>query len=144
MAKARTRKSEAVLPGNKKATAATEARIWHIANKITNSGCSRLDCLEYMQNEWGLSIAQANRYYYGALRLFVPENPEQYREALINRNFDTVERILQRALERNDLTNANAAIKILNQMLGVGQKAIEINDKDAAGENRTIKISFTD
>ena len=141
---ARAKKNEAVLPGNKKSTAATAARIWEIAKMITNSGMSRMDVVDFIQSEWGLSETQANRYYYGALKLFIPEDPEKYREALIARNFSTVEKILQKALERNDLTNANAAVKILNQMLGAGQKAVEIQDKDSGGGDRPIKISFAD
>lgn len=143
-AQARAKNSPAVLPGNKKSTAATAARIWDIAKRITYSGSSRIDCLDFMKTEWGLSDTQASRYYYAALKLFIPEEPEKYREALINRNFSTVESILQKALDRNDLTNALGAAKILNQMLGVGRKAVEIKDKEGTPEERTITISFTD
>lgn len=144
MAKARARNSSMLLPGTKKATAATEARLYEVARLITNSGYSRMDVIDYCAENWNISRSRAEKYYYGALHALIPDNPEQYREALIQRNFNTAEGILKKALERNDLTNANAALKILNAMLGVGQKAVEIKDKEGTPEERTITISFSD
>ena len=140
------RTSKAVMPGNKKSTIATQARIWECAKLIVNSGYSRLDVIDYIVENWGIGQSRAEKYYYAALHLMMPEEKdrEQYREILIQKNFNTAENILRRALERNDLTNANAALKILNQMLGVGQKAVEIKDKEGTPEERTITISFTD
>ena len=63
---------------------------------------------------------------------------------LINRNFAVAETILQKALDSNNLKAANEALKILNQMLGVGGKQVEIKDNDSEGQDRTITISFND
>jgi len=144
--KAKPRTSEAVMPGNQKSTAATQARIWECAKMIANSGYSRLDVIDYITENWEIGKSRAEKYYYAALNLMKPkeEDKERYREILIEKNFTTAETILRKALERNDLTNANAALKILNQMLGVGQKAVEINDKDSGGEDRKIVITFND
>lgn len=144
--KAKPRTSEAVMPGNQKSTAATQARIWECAKMIANSGYSRLDVIDYITENWDIGQSRAEKYYYAALNLMKPkeEDKERYREILIEKNFNTAETILRKALERNDLTNANAALKILNQMLGVGQKAVEIRDKEGTPEERTITISFTD
>lgn len=144
MARQRQRKTEAVLPGNKKSTAATEIRIYELTEKIVNSGWTRLDVLKYVQEEWGLSEVQAQRYWTAAVNYCRPKDPEKYREALINRNYDILESILKKALERNDLKEAINAVKAINQMLGVGGKSVEIKDKDSQGEDRKIIISFGD
>lgn len=144
MARQRLRKTEAVLPGNKKATMSTELRIVEIADKIVKDGWGRMDCMKFVQDEWGLSEKQSERYYYGALNYLKPDEPDKYREALINRNFSVLEGILKRALDNNDLKTANDVIKTMNQMLGVGGKQVEIKDKDSQGEDRKIVISFND
>lgn len=144
MAKAKARNSSVTLPGAKKATAATEARLYEISRLIVDSGYSRTDVIDYCSENWGISRSHSEKYYYGALHSLIPKNPEQYREALVARNFNLAENILKKALERNDFTNANAALKILNSMLGVGSKAVEIKDKEGTPEERTITISFND
>lgn len=138
------RKSDAILPGNKKSTISTEIRIVEIADLIVKKGYSRIDCMKFAQDEWGLSEKQSERYYYGALNYLKPDEPDKYREALINRNFSILEGILKRALDSNDLKTANDVVKTMNQMLGVGGKQVEIKDKDSQGEDRKIVISFND
>ena len=142
MAKKGLRKTEALLPGNKKASVSTELRIYELSDKIVNSAWTRLDILRYVMEEWGLSETQAQRYWIGAVNYLRPKEPEKYREALINRNIDVLETILKKALEANNLKEANNAIKIINSMLGVGGKQVEIKDKDSEGEERRIVISF--
>lgn len=138
------RKTEAVLPGNKKSTVSTEVRIYELSDLIVNSGWTRLDIMNYIQQEWGLSDTQANRYWLAAVNFLRPKDPEKYREALINKNIDLLEMIIRRALEANNLKEANNAIKILNQMLGAGGKQVEIKDSDSGGQDRIITISFND
>ena len=138
------RKTEISLPGNKKASPATEVRIIEVADLIVKKGYGRMDCMKWVQENWGLSEKQSERYYYAALKYLKPKDPDKYREALINRNFAVAETILQKALDSNNLKAANEALKILNQMLGVGGKQVEIADKDSAGEDRKIVISFND
>lgn len=140
----RPRKSEALLPGAKKATVATEARIIEIAEKITKDGYGRQAIMKYIKDEWGLSDSQAERYYYSALKYLVPADAEKYREALINRNFCVMESMLQSALERNDLKTALDIVKVMNNLLGVGGKQVEISDKGKDGEEKKIVISFND
>lgn len=140
----RPRKSEALLPGTKKSTVGTELRLYEIADKIVKNGYGRMGCIDYMVKEWGISEKQAEKYYYGALNYLRPENPEKYREALINRNFTVLENLLQTAIERNDIKTAADVVKILNSMLGVGGKQVEIKDKDGSGGDRKIVISFGD
>lgn len=136
----RPRKSEALLPGAKYATVATTVRIYDLAEKIVKEGMGRMACIKYAKEEWGLSDTQAERYYYGALGFLKPEDEEKYREALIARNFGVLEGLLQKAIDANDVRAAADVVKIMNQMLGVGSKSVEIND----GKNNVIKVSFGD
>ena len=142
--KSRARKSEAVLPGNKKSTVATEVRIYEIAELIVKRGWGRQACMEYARTQWELSDTQAERYYYGALNYLMPKDPDKYREVLIGRNFSVLEQLLQGAIDRNDTKVALDVVKAMNQMLGVGAKQVEINDKDAEGGEKKIVISFSD
>lgn len=144
MAKRALRKTEAVMPGNKYSTVSTELRIYELSDRIVNSGWTRLDILKYIQGEWGLSDTQAQRYWMAAVNYLRPKDPEKYREAIINKNIDLLEMIIRKALESNNLKEANNAIKTLNSMLGAGQKSVEISDKDSSGEDRKIVISFND
>lgn len=136
-------KTEVSLPDTKgKSKASTEVRIYQIAEKIVKEGCARMDIIDYCQKEWGLSQTQAIRYWTSALAYLRPDNPEEYREALINRNFNVAEEILHRALEANNLKAASEALRILNSMLGVGSKAVEVRDKDGLGNDRVFTITF--
>ena len=130
------------LPDTKHSRASVEARIYLIAEKIVKEGCPRLDVINYCKENWGLSKTQAIRYWTSALEFLRPENPEQYRESLINRNFNIAEEILHRALENNNLKEANNALRIINQMLGVGGNKVEVKDKDSGGNDRTFTITF--
>lgn len=144
MGRPKLRKTEVTLPGNKKATPATEIRIIEVADLIVKKGYGRMDCMKWIQENWELSEKQSERYYYAALKYLKPKDPDKYREALISRNFALAETILQKALDSNNLKAANEALKILNQMLGVGGKQVEIKDNDSEGQDRTITISFND
>lgn len=136
------RKGTPTLSKAKTSSISTQARIYELAEMIVNSAQTRQQILKYCKEKWELSDTQSDRYYYSALKYLQPKNPELYRELLIERNFNIGERILQKALESNNLKAANEALKILNSMLGVGGKNIEINDKDANGNDRVFKISF--
>ena len=138
-------KAPVTLPDTKgKSKASTEVRIYAVAEKIVKEGCTRLDIIKYCKDEWGLSETQAVRYWTSALHYLRPENPEEYREALIARNFNVAEEILHRALDANNLKAAAEALKILNAMLGVGSKAVEIKDKDGNGNDRVFTITFSE
>lgn len=138
------RKTDAHLPETKKSKVNTELRIYDLSEKIVSSGWSRQDCFRYMQREWGLKDTQCQRYWRGALNYMTPEDPERYRELLVNRNYEILENMLRKALDSNNLKVANEIIRTMNQLLNVGGKKVEITDRDGAGEQRTFIISFGD
>lgn len=138
------RKNGVALPETKSCKPSTEMRVYDLADRIVMSGWSRSDCFKYMQEEWGIKRTQCQRYWIGALNYMTPEDPEKYRTLLLNRNFELLDTIIRKALESNNLKAANEAIKIMSQMLGVGNKKVEINGKDSGGNPQTFVISFTD
>ena len=140
----RARKDDAKLPDSKRSSVATAARIYELAELITKNGYGRMAIKKYAEEKYGISNTQSERYWQAALKFLMPENPEQYREALVGRNFAVLEQLLQKALDDNDTKVALDVVKVMNSLLGTGGKQVEINDKDGAGEPRTIKISFTD
>ena len=125
------------LKGSQKPTLATQLKIQEVAELITNKGYGRLACLKYCKEKWNVSETQADRYYSAALIYLRPDNPEEYREALIARNFGILEGMLQKALENNDLGNATQIVKVMNTMLNVGDKKIALET-----ENTKIVVSF--
>ena len=132
------------LRDSQKSTLSTQLKIQDIAGVIAEKGYGRLACMKYASEKYGMSQAQAEKYYYGALNYLRPDNPEQVREALIARNFSVLEKLLQDSIDRADTKVALDVVKVMNQMLSVGGKQVEIADKEADGSEKKIIISFSD
>lgn len=129
------------LKDNKKPTLVTEARIRDLADRIINSGYTKWDAVEFAQQTYNIGKGQALKYYYASLRYLTPDDPVQYRESLIERNFQLLETVLRRALEAGNLKEANNALKLMNDMLGAGgNKRFEVETPDKT----RIAITFTD
>jgi len=122
----------------------TELRINYITDALVKSAWTRYDVVQYCKDTYGLSETQGEKYYTAAVKNILPKNPEAYRETLIARNMATLENMLKKCLDRENFKQANEVIKTINSMLGVGGKQVEIKDKDNKGDERTIKISFSD
>ncbi len=123
---------------------ATQARIAEVARHIAQDGWTYRECVDWIQEHYGVKKTQAERYYYGACHTLIPDDPEEYRRVFLERNLTTLERMLQDALNDHNLKEANNIIRTINQMLGVGGKQVEIKDKDALGRDKVITISFVD
>ena len=129
---------------NKSSTLTTQIRIREVAELIAKKGYSRQACIDYIEEKWGVGRTQSDKYFRAAVEYLIPGDGEEYRKNLIAKNMAILETMLQTALDRNDLQNANSIINTINKMLGVGSKQVEIKDKDAAGYDKTITISFND
>lgn len=140
----RPRKSDATLAHAERSTIATTARVYELAELIVKEGYGRLAVKKYAEEKYGIGDTQSERYWVAALKYLMPENPEQYREALINRNFTVLESLLQKALADNDTKVALDVVKVMNTLLGAGSKQVEIQDKDSGNNDRKITISFGD
>ena len=133
-----------VLRDSQQSKLSTQLRIQDVATQIAEKGYGRLACMKYVAEKYGLSEIQGEKYYYGALKYLRPDNPEEYREALINRNFSVLEKLLQDAIDHNDTATALNVVKVMNGMLNVGGKQVEISDKEKDGTEKKIVISFSD
>ena len=119
----------------------SEVRIRDIADKIVNQGYTKWDAVQFAVDTYKISKGQALKYYYASLKYLTPEDPAQYRESLVERNFQLLETILHRALEEGNLKEANVAVKLMNDMLGAGgNKRIEMETPDKT----RIQITFND
>lgn len=126
-----------VLRDSQKSQLSTQLKIQELASVIAEKGYGRLASMKYVSDKWGLSEKQAEKYYYGALNYLRPEDPDKYREALIARNFGVLENMLQKALENNDLASATQIVKVMNTMLNVGDKKVQLEQGDTR-----ITVSF--
>ena len=120
---------------------ATQVKITFLAEKMVKEGWTRYDVMQYCRNDWGLSQCQSERYYKAACNTLLPTNDEEWRNALLARNFTTLEELLKKAIERDNLKAATEVVKVLNTMLGVGGKQTVITD-ETADSKRTIVINF--
>lgn len=132
------------LRDTQKSTLATQLKIQELASVMAEKGYGRLASMKYASERWGISEKQAEKYYYGALNYLRPDNPEEYREALIARNFSVLEKLLQDAIEHNDTPTALSVVKTMNGLLGVGSKQLEVAEKSTDGGEKRIVISFND
>lgn len=144
MPKKKEKTTTPVLRDSQKSTLSTQLKIQELANVMAEKGYGRLASMKYASDRWGISQAQAEKYYYGALNYLRPDNPEEYREALIARNFSVLEKLLQDAIEHNDTPTALNVVKTMNGLLGVGSKQLEVAEKSTDGGEKRIVISFND
>lgn len=112
------------------------------AEEIAKTAMPRRTAIKWAAERYGVAESTASSYYAAAMRYLRPSNPEKYREEIIDKNFAILERMLQTALKRGDLKNANAIINTLNRMVGIGGNKVEIKDDGPSGETKTITISF--
>lgn len=144
MPKKKEKTTTPTLRDTQKSTLATQLKIQELANVMAEKGYGRLASMKYASERWGMSQSQAEKYYYGALNYLRPDNPDQYREALIARNFSVLEKLLQDAIDHNDTPTALNVVKVMNGLLGVGGKQLEVAEKDKDGGEKRIVISFND
>ena len=118
----------------------TKHKVEEIALEIAKTAMPRATAIQWIVDRYGYSEKTARGYYQTAMRYLRPDDPAEYRNQLIDRNFATLEELLYTAVQRNDLKNANAIIRTINSMCGIGGKQVEI--KRDVDNVETITISF--
>ena len=135
--------NKAVVPlrnDGKSPTKLTQARIVEVAKGIAK-GWSRLTALEKIQDMYGVSEAQAEKYYSSAIKWLVPDDPE-FRQQILNKNVTRLETMIEQAQANGERKVANELIRTLNQMMGVGGNRVMIGEQDADGNQKVIEITF--
>ena len=125
------------IEGSKRATLPTQTKVIELAKQIVDKGYGRQAAVAYAMEHFKVGRDQGERYYYAAISYLRPDNPEEYREALIARNFGVLESMLQKALDNNDLGNATQIVKVMNTMLNVGDRKVALET-----DNTKIIVSF--
>lgn len=120
----------------------SKMKIEEFASEIAKTAMPRRNAIKWAVERYGVAEATASMYYAAAMRYLRPEDPQKYREELIERNFAILEEMLQTALKRNDLKNANAIINTINRMVGIGGNKVVINEEAPSGTSKTVTISF--
>lgn len=127
---------------SKKPTERKKVLIEEFAAEIARTAMPRRAAMKWAAERYGIAETTASNYYAAAMRYLRPDDPHKYREELIDRNFAILEEMLQTALKRGDLKNANSIINTLNRMTGVSGNKVEIKDENPTGTSKTITISF--
>lgn len=120
----------------------TERRIMEIADMI-NNGAQRTTCVQYMMDNWGFrDISQPSKIFNAAIRYLMPDNPEEYREQMIAKNFSRLEAIIEKSMNDRNYRVAREAIAEVNKMLGLGGNKVQIGQQTPDGTQQMIQISF--
>lgn len=120
----------------------TERRIMQIAEMV-NNGAQRTTCVKYMMDEWGFKdISQPSKIFNAAIRYLMPDDPQEYREQMIAKNFSRLEKIIEQSMKDKNYRVAREAIAETNKMLGLGGNKIQIGQEQADGTKQMIQISF--
>lgn len=139
----RERKSGLVLANSKdnpQSTPATEAKIMEVA-KMISEGNTRETCIKYVMESKGVNHRQGEQYYASAMRYLIPDDMDGYKEEVIAKNFERLEKIVERGMKNSaDLRLAKEAIAELNRMCGIGgNKVTMAKSKDG---DEMIQITF--
>lgn len=120
----------------------TERRIMEIADMV-NGGAQRATCVKYMMDEWGFKdISQPSKIFNAAIRYLMPDDPEEYREQMIAKNFSRLEKIIEQSMKDRNYRVAREAIAETNKMLGLTGSKINIGQESPDGNKQIIQISF--
>lgn len=118
---------------NSKPKLDTQDRLWEMAEYLSK-GNGRLSTGEYFAEKWGLEPSTViSKYYYTALKMLQPTAMDEYKKGLIQQNIDRLELIIEDTMKTKGIayTNAIAAIKELNKMLGLGDgKMVAVETPD--------------
>lgn len=134
--------SSVKVANNKLPSSVSLAKVIELS-KFLSRGKSRQYVIDYAINHYDVNEAQAKRYYSAAVRYLVPEDAEEYRQGLIQANFDRLETIVERAMEEGDWKNARETVAEINKMLGITKDGISVGiQTDKANDTQQVIIRF--
>ncbi len=111
--------------------------------RLIAKGKTRATVLEHLQEQYGLARTSCPRYYRLALEYLNPENCEEARREIINKNTARLETIIEECMDKGDekhLRLAKDAIAELNKLAGVGGSGVTIARDDKGQE--IINVTF--
>lgn len=111
--------------------------------KMVAEGKTRATIIETLQEKYGMTYSTARNYYTDGVRFLLPRSEAKYRNELIAKNIARLEKIVESAMERNELRTAVTAIETLNKMIGIGNGGFQIAvNQDPENKTQQIYIKF--
>lgn len=117
---------------------ATQARVMMVARMIT-AGKSRETIQDYIKKNFNVEERQARAYYTAAMRYLMPEDEEEYRNALIQANLSRLETIVEKCMSGKYYKEAISAIKEMNNVIAPRNNVTIAKNKEG---DEVISISF--
>ena len=91
-----------------------------IARMLIN-GANAMECRAYARVQWGLKRHGID-HYMAAARKMIRENADLDRTDFVSQKLTTLELVLRKALETNQLNNAVGAIRLMADITGCASK----------------------
>lgn len=111
----------------------TNLRVLQLADDIVK-GISRQSLKTKYAKKWNIDTRVFNNYYTAALKFITPTDMAEYKDGLIQANFERLEKIAEEGMKSNSAVmkaTAINAIKEMNKMLGVGDgKMVAVETPD--------------
>lgn len=127
---------EGVIP-----TDVTVDRVRYVADMLA-SGKSNAKCRKYIKEEYGVKDDRTiDSYMTAAYRFITPQNWDEEKERLVTKNIRTLEKIVEKSMDKESYRMAKEAIDSLNKMFGIGGQNSVTIAKNKNGEEM-INISF--
>lgn len=123
-------------------TPETYRRLSECIRLVAESGYTKQDVLDYLMEKYELSVRSAKTYYSEVMKALRPENMEEYRQTMVAKNFERLEALYRKAVDRGNLSVATEVVKTINQMLGVGGNKLRIGQENADGTQQVLEITF--
>lgn len=131
----RAASSEAPAPSQ-----AVVERVRHAADMLA-SGKSDRTVRKWFIQEYGLKDCTVDEYMSAVYRYLTPANWDEEKERVVSKNIKTLEKIVEKCMDKENYKTAREAIDSLNKMFGIsGNNSITIA-KNKEGEE-IINISF--
>lgn len=113
------------------------------AAKMISEGKTRDTIIAHLQEKYGMSFATARNFYTDGVRFLLPRSEAKYRNELIAANIARLEKIIEKAMDANQLKVARDAIETLNKMIGIGNGGFQIAvNQDPENKTQQIYIKF--
>lgn len=119
---------------------ATIMKVQDVARMLSD-GKTRATIIGILQEKYDIGYDQAKHLYCAGVKYLIPSNEDEFRKELIMKNISRLERIIEKAMDGEQLKVAREAIDSLNKMLGLNGGSSVTIAKNGEGDE-TIMITF--
>lgn len=113
------------------------------AARMVAEGKTRDTIISFLMEKYGMAYGTARNFYTDGVRFLLPRSEAKYRNELIAKNIARLEKIIEMAMDANQLKVARDAIESLNKMIGIGNGGFQIAvNQDPENKTQQIYIKF--